>query len=297
LLSAPLWLVGFGGAVIGNATFGVCTGTQDGPTDVSLGGKCINTDVAGAAIYPYTGYIFLPTGTNGIADVFAYHVPAGSVFPTVSGTYSLTLTDASSISHTYTYVVPVGTSDGWPVPPAGLPIKALGFTSTGQVFSYTLSINPDTTTYPTGINTSLNQVYYYDSEGTRTGQDRTNSVKFTAPSQSASPSPSSSPSASPSPSSSPSASPSPSSSPSAGASPTPIGGNLGVPTSSPTPSGAGAVQPAQNAAGAAGAQGAQGAGLTSPNTGLDPAIPLLLSLFGVFGGLVLLASARKQPRT
>jgi hypothetical protein len=302
LLSAPLWLVGFGGAVIGNATFGVCTGTQAlTGRDVSNGGKCINTDVAGAAIYPYTGYIFLPTGTTAIRDIMAFHVKGAACFTAVSGNYALNLTTASSVSHDYTYTVPAGAGCGYPNPPVTVPSVPLGFTSSGAVVSYTLTVSADTTTYPANINTSRNQVYFYNSQRRRIGQSATNSVKFTRPSTQVSPSPSPvgspSPATSPSPSSSPVASPSPSSSPADGASPTPVGGNLGVQTTSPTPSGAGAVQPAQNAAGAAGAQGAQGAGLTSPNTGLDPAIPLLLSVFGVFGGLVLLASARKQPRT
>jgi hypothetical protein len=37
--------------------------------------------------------------------------------------------------------------------------------------------------------------------------------------------------------------------------------------------------------------------VTSPNTGLDVAMRLLLSVLGVVGGLVLLASTRKQSRT
>ena len=308
LLSAPLWLVGVGGAVIGDATFGVCTGSQAlTGRDVSNGGKCINTDVAGAAIYPYTGYIFLPAGTTAIRDIIAFHVPGANCFTAVSGTYALNLTTASSVSHGYTYTVPAGAGCGYPTPPATVPSVPLTFTSSGAVVSYTLTVSPDTTTYPANINTSRNQVYFYNSQRRRIGQSATNSVKFTRPSTQGSPTPSPvgsptpspvstpSPKSTPSPRSTPSpvSTPSPSSSPAGTASPTPVGGNLGVPTS-PTPTGAGAVQPAQGAAGAA---GAAGAGLTSPNTGLDPAIPLLLSVFGVFGGLVLLASARKQPRT
>jgi len=354
LLSTPLWLVSFGGAVIGNAstaTFGVCTGAGNGTAasrNVSTGGKCINTNAAGASIYPYNGYIYLPAGTTAIADVMAFHVPHGdtSKWTPVSGTYALTLAAAGSAGHTYSYTVAVNTLPGYPNPrPTGVPLVQLGFTSSGEIVSYTLTVAPDTTTYPANINSSRNQVYYYDSLGHQTGQDATNSVKFTRPTPPVSPSPSPVASPSPSPVASPSPSPvaspspspvaspspspvaspspspvaspspspvaspspspvaSPSPSPVASPSPSPVASPSPSPVASPSPSPVGGTQGVQTSPSPTAVQAAQpaqqvlGAGVTSPNTGLDVAMRLLLSVLGVVGGLVLLASTRKQSRT
>lgn len=159
LLGTPLWLGSVGSALVGRATFGQCTGVQSGSTDVTNGGKCINTDANGAAIYPYTGYLYLPAGTHSIVDIYTFHTPGASCFTPVSATYHLNLTSASSTSHDYTYIIPQGTVCGYPTPPVGTPIISLGFAPTGDVMSYTLSVAPDTTTYPDNINTSRNQAY------------------------------------------------------------------------------------------------------------------------------------------